>query len=279
MDHYLWKGCEIIKGNERHAFSLIWDFASSSSLMHSKFMNTNCKNKANDNLGKGVISPVRFPFSVCGYCLQCVWENVGRFSHNLSISDVLDARPFSLPVEDSQWPTVNTFLYDFYFYYNRHDCSYYFLILFVLQSRLSTTVLYNTYITSEVFVYTFQGRMSKYEAVKWTQVIGHVRRKAHPSALYYKKKKIQTIRKTLLTRVFQTQVCTMLYMYISHNDLGLPAAASFTYDPTKTKCVYFVNKLLTTLVFKVFHVGTFSYKQYYNPNFIPHPIPIITQCA
>lgn len=51
------------------------------------------------------------------------------------------------------------------------------------------------------------------------------------------------------TRGFQTkQVCTMMYMYISHSDLGLLGVASFTSDPAKAKCVYFVNKLLTALV-------------------------------
>lgn len=51
-----------------------------------------------------------------------------------------------------------------------------------------------------------------------------------------------------------------MYMYIFHNDLGLPGAASCNYDPAKAKRVYFVNKVLTALVLKVFHVGTFSYK-------------------
>lgn len=61
-------------------------------------------------------------------------------------------------------------------------------------------------------------------------------------------------------------------MYISHSELGSPGAASFAYGPAKAKCVYFVNKLLIALVLKVFHVGTFSYKKYYHPNFIPHTV-------
>lgn len=176
-------------------------------LPHSNCTDTNCKNKANDNLGKGVISSVRFPFSVCGYCLQCLWENVGWFSHKSEHLWRLGLT-FSLPVEDCLWPTVDTFSYDFYLLLESS-----WLPLFCISFCITTWSFYNCFVQHQhhrwSFVYTFQGRTSIYEAVERTQVTEHVWRTAYPSALLVNNKtnkQTKTIRKKYAeTKGFRTK--------------------------------------------------------------------------
>lgn len=82
----------------------------------------------------------------------------GDLAISLSISDVLDVRPFLTTHGGLLVTHCLHLLVWFLFYYNRHDCSYYFVFLFVLQRGFSTTVLYNT-ITGEVLsIHSKEGR-------------------------------------------------------------------------------------------------------------------------